>query len=39
VAVQGPSALALCRGVVPAEVDKLLYYYAAATTTAGSPAS
>src|SRR5205807_6971149 len=30
-AVQGPKALELCRGLVPVELDKMSYYYAAPT--------
>ncbi len=36
-AVQGPRALELCRGMVPAEIDKLGYYHATPTQYQGKP--
>jgi aminomethyltransferase len=35
VAVQGPKAVELCRGLTPAEADKLGYYFATPTTYKG----
>jgi len=37
IAVQGPQAVALCKGLVPCETDKLGYYYAAATQYKDKP--
>jgi aminomethyltransferase len=35
VAVQGPNAVELCRGIVPAAIDQLPYYFACRTTFRG----
>jgi aminomethyltransferase len=37
VAVQGPRAVGLCNGLVPAEVDKLAYYHGCRTSYRGMP--
>jgi aminomethyltransferase len=37
VAVQGPQALAQCRGLTAADLDKLHYYFAVPTTYKGKP--
>jgi aminomethyltransferase len=37
VAVQGPKALEQCRGLTPADADKLPYYFATPTTYHGKP--
>jgi aminomethyltransferase len=37
VAVQGPQAVALCRGLTAADAGQLRYYYAAPTTFQGQP--
>jgi aminomethyltransferase len=39
VAVQGPKAVELCRGVVPAAIDQLAYYFACRTTYRGKNCS
>jgi aminomethyltransferase len=37
VAIQGPNALPLCRGMTPADAEKMAYYYAAPTLYRGKP--
>lgn len=37
IAVQGPRALAICRGLTAADADKLAYYYGTPTTYRGKP--
>jgi aminomethyltransferase len=39
VAVQGPRAVAMCQGLVPADVNKLPYYYACRSTYQNTPCS
>jgi aminomethyltransferase len=39
VAVQGPRAVAMCNGLVPADVDKLPYYYGYKTSYQETPCS
>jgi aminomethyltransferase len=39
VAVQGPRAVAMCKGLVPAAVDSLAYYYACRSTYQNTPCS
>jgi aminomethyltransferase len=37
IAVQGPKAIELCRGLTPADAGQLAYYYATPTTYQGKP--
>jgi aminomethyltransferase len=37
IAVQGPNALELCRGLTPADANQLAYYFATPTTYQGRP--
>ncbi len=37
IAIQGPKAVELCRGITPAAVDSLPYYYGTRTTYRGQP--